>query len=684
MWFSWAPTGKAQGPLLNIEADEVRLDATVLDKNRHPVTNLSAGEFALYHNNQRQKIVSCQYAEGTNGPRTIVFVVDDLSMSFDEFQRSRGVLRRFVEFQKLPGDRVAIVQTGGGAGALQQFSSDTKRLLRAVRDMRWGDAASNSGCGYDDCAWEDDELGPYNFAGYDAQYPDANDGRRLSGSLSKGFSLEAAQNLRIKRNALRAFGAQFATVQFCVAALRQMPGRKQLLLMSSRTQYGKRDLSVARWTTNTVQSTLLPYFYALADAAFRSAVAIHTLEMRPGRLQADVRPPYDKYLPYSRMTGGMIAGDGSFAAGEIGPLKAQSEGFYLISYVPPPATFKPDRGDRYNLVRITVRGSGHTVLHRECYRGAATSSLKYPVAREGSLQQAISNPLLNNGVEVRLNAAFSRASKPGFQLRTRMHLDATPMVFVQNKNGTRSCRLEFVATAFDMSGDILDSKGKRYDFELSDEEYSRIQTTGIDLETYLFVKDSGGFYVRGTVRDSLSGKSGSAYQYLEIPYIREPRLVLSSVFAPAGPDEASMLLAGNAGEDKSPFGPGRPIHKAGMSPAVRRFQPGDSFDYMAIIYNAKTKEDGPPQLESRVTLTKDGKEYLRGESEVVDLRSIGDFGRIPIRKSFVVRDDMESGDYVLRLTITDKQVKDNLATAFQSIGFEVRRSEDSSRKIPSD
>jgi VWFA-related protein len=251
---------------LRIEADEIRLDATVVDKSGRQATDLTSDDFEIYQNNQRQKIQSCRYVSGEKGPRRIAFVVDDLSMDFEEINRARAAMQHFVESQKQPDDQIAIVQTSGGIGALQLFSTDKQYLLDAIRNTRWSDAAPRAECGFEGCRSDEADTGVYYGSKADAQ------SSNTMGTSSPTFSLELMQTRRVKRNAIRAFGSQLATMQDCVRALRDLPGRKFLLLMSSRTLFRKHDLSIARWTTDTIQTVLLPYFNALADDAFRAGV----------------------------------------------------------------------------------------------------------------------------------------------------------------------------------------------------------------------------------------------------------------------------------------------------------------------------------------------------------------------------------------------------------------------------
>ena len=151
---------------LKVTVREVRIDAVVLDKKGRQVTDLAADDFRLYQDGKEQKITSCVYVndyEGRSAPdprfisrsrlpidkirRTIAFVVDDLSMSFEHLHYARTALQKFAESQMQPGDLVAILRTSRGVGAMQLFNSDKRELLAAIRGLRWTMEASGGGCG---------------------------------------------------------------------------------------------------------------------------------------------------------------------------------------------------------------------------------------------------------------------------------------------------------------------------------------------------------------------------------------------------------------------------------------------------------------------------------------------------------------------------------------------------------
>jgi len=73
--------------------------------------------------------------------RTIAIVLDDLNLSFGSIYQTRKSLRKFVDEQMQPDDLVAIIRTGGGVGALQQFTTDKRVLYAAIDKLRWNPAS---------------------------------------------------------------------------------------------------------------------------------------------------------------------------------------------------------------------------------------------------------------------------------------------------------------------------------------------------------------------------------------------------------------------------------------------------------------------------------------------------------------------------------------------------------------
>ena len=55
---------------------------------------------------------------------------------------------------------------------------------------------------------------------------------------------------------------------------------------------------------------------------------------------------------------------------------------------------------------------------------------------------------------------------------------------------------------------------------------------------------------------------------------------------------------------------------------ITQYQPGENFEYMAVMYNANNRMGVPPDLETRTVLYRDGKEIFRSDPETVDLSGV--------------------------------------------------------------
>jgi len=171
------------------------------------------------------------------------------------------------------------------------------------------------------------------------------------------------------------------------------------------------------------------------------------------------------------------------------------------------------------------------------------------------------------------------------------------------------------------------------------------------------------------IRDRASGKTGSAYQFQEIPDLKKRRLALSSLFIVTRNEDLSKISSGNieGGEIIS----NRTLELQ-VSPAIRSYLPGEGFHFLVLVYNAKRKKSAEPKLESRFILFRDGKEYFKGNAEAVDLHGIDNMEMISIVRKLTFGKMIESGKYILQLQIREKQTDNKYRTAVQSIDFEIR------------
>jgi len=654
------PSKADQNYTIRIGVEEVRLDAVVLDGKGRQITDLTAGDFEIYQDDLPQQVLSSTYISeqaepqakprlpgkgSETGPliparslereqirRTIAFVVDDLPMSFEQVHYARMALTKFVEKQMQPGDLVAIMRTGRGNSALQMFLSDKKQLLARIDTVRW----------------------------------EFNVGREFA-----------------EDNLYPLFEAQISATSYCIQALKNMPGRKALIVLTPTT--GLPGLYAGAVGSGVDYGAMYETAYKkLADAALRAGVVIHLLDIRgleapwPGTSwggsptfgQLDARKLF-KLNPMPHKTGGMLVRESNFFVNGIGnEVNNAMKGYYILSYVPPPNTFKANRKDIYHRIKIKVKRHGATVYTRDGFYGRPEAE-EEPSSVPNPLREAIFSPFQYTDLKVSLFSGYLDDSKSGYVLRSWLHLDAQNVTLVEKKDEGHIISLETVCVTSDINGYIRDSSIVKYEFRVRDENLSWVKEHGIRFSLFLPVKKPGPYYVRVAVKDQVSGKVGSAYQFVNIPDLKKGRLALSNIFVVNDANDAAWIQSG-ARKENSPnyFNPVLSRDES-RSPALRSYLPGDHFEYMSVIYNAKHEKEAAPELESQFVLFKDGTELTKSELQPLDMGSAENPNRIPVRRRLLLGNSLESGDYVLQLLVRDNQRNKKSGLASQSLSFEI-------------
>jgi len=186
------------------------------------------------------------------------------------------------------------------------------------------------------------------------------------------------------------------------------------------------------------------------------------------------------------------------------------------------------------------------------------------------------------------------------------------------------------------------------------------------------VKKPGNYYFRTSVRDNVSNKVGSAYQFVDIPDLKKKGLALSNIFMITSLEDLQWMNSDatkeiNEGVFSSVF-----QAEEVRSPALRTYEHGDKLQMLAILYNVDRKAAGSPEIEIQTVLYKDGKEFRRGAQVPISVEGAENVDGIPILQRFTLGTDMSPGDYLLELTVTDKKnSRSKEGIASQTLGFTV-------------
>jgi VWFA-related protein len=648
---------------IRIGVEEVRLDAVVVDGRGRQITDLTAGDFEIFQDDQPREVLSSIYIIDQTQPlgkpqlsgkgwkvsppvptrslerdqvhRVIAFVVDDLAMNFEQVHYARMALTKFVEKQMQAGDLVAIMRTSRGNSAIQMFLSDKAQLLARIDTVRWGENVGRE--------FADDNL----------------------------YAL---------------FEGQLSATSYCIRALKDMPGRKALMVLTPTTTLPGLYATATSGSPD-YRAMYTRAYNQLADAALRAGVVINFLDIRgleapfagrgfggsPTFAQLDGRK-LDQLNPVPQKTGGLLIMENNFFVNGIGDeVNNALKGYYILSYAPPPNTFKENRKNIYHRIKIRVKRRGAIVHTRDGFYGRAGPD-EEPALAQNPLREAIFSPFQHTDLKVSLFSGYIEDTKSGYMLRSWLHLDAQDVNIVEKKGEGHSISLETVCVTSDINGYIRDSNIMKYEFRIRDENVAWVKEHGIRFSLFLPAKKPGPYYVRVAVKDQVSGKVGSAYQFVDIPDLKKGRLALSNIFVVNNADDAAWIQSGATKEKATNWFNPILSRDESRSPALRDYFPGDHFEYMSVIYNAKHEKEAAPELESQFVLFKDGAELMKSEMQPLDVSGNNDLNRIPIRRRLMLGDSLQTGDYVLQLLVQDKQRNKKSGLVSQSLSFQIPNS----------
>lgn len=692
-----SPQDKPADFVVRINVNLVQVDAAVTDSKGHKVTGLKADDFEVLQDGVPQKITNFSYVEnGVKAPsasppwappvplkpeqvrRTIVLVVDDLGMSFEGMAYVRGALKKFVDHTMQPGDLVAIIRTGAGIGALQQFTTDKRLLYAAIDHVKisfLGRAASFVPM---DIArtLESPSVGPQ--------------GTGSTTDHNQPFRELAAGDACINETS-SALGS-LAAVRYVVDGLRELPGRKALIFFSEQMKMQERPDRVGTSEECTYEQ-VRQSFHGLTDAAERSAVVFYTVDPRGvttlvadatsnpfsggpvkssqvaedtvNGSQREMRSEYyssQQGLQYlARETGGTFA-DHNDIAGAIRDAVEDSSSYYVIGYHPPANTFDAkDSPKRFHRIQVNVKGHGLKVRSRSGFLGFSGKEESNRKLSPGQqFARVLASPFAENDIRLRMTTFFSSWERP--LLTTLLYLDAKDLSFTKRPDGTYKSVLDAVAMTFDANGAAVSSTQRIYSFTTTEKDYQLVVKYGVLLRLQHAVQNPGAYQMRVAVRDAGSGKMGSANQFVEVPNLKRRRLALSGILLKQlEPEETPAGL----GKDSSP------ALDAKGNEAIRIFKPGEKVGWFYQIFNAKSGADQHASLNVQVRLFRDGLQVIESEPAVARLPQNSAAGYLSASGHMLIGPKLTPGDYALQLVVTDNLARKKHASASQWIDFAV-------------
>lgn len=702
------PTPKRAAPdedVVKISTTLIQVDVTVTDKTGKIVTDLKPEDFEVFENSQPQEITNFSFVAGASEAasaspspspknnsknavplppaaalrpeqvrRTISLVVDDLTLSFESVYYVRRALKKFVDEQMRDGDLVAIIRTGGGIGALQQFTSDRRQLYAAIEKVRWN-PAGNGKIG----AFAPMEATPLQRA-------------KSMGAEISDEQLKAEKDSMQSRNDFQS--SLFATgtlgaLNFIVRGMKDLPGRKSVMLMSDGFKLYTKDES--GFVDN---SRILESLRRLTDLANRSSVVVYTMDARGlqtlGLTAADstsgqtadqveanlsdrrseLFDTQDGLRYLAQQTGGIsIVNNNDLNLG-ISRMLNDQKGYYLIGYAPDAETFDA-KTRRFNRLNIKVKRPDLKIRYRSGFFGVSDEDATAQPVKQTAAQQittALTSPFAANDINLRLNTLYGNDAKNGAFIRSLLHVDAADLKFTDEPGGNHKTSFDVLAISFGENGVVVDQISRTYTLSVKKEGFDELLRGGFVYNFVFPVKKAGAYQLRVALRDNASEKVGSANQFVEVPNLKKVGLTLSGIVLENLTEK--QFQASQSGAVASPDST-ESKSTLQSDTSLRRFKRGTILRYGFEIYNVRLDSAQKPQLLRQIRVFRDGKLLLDGKQSSLEVVAQPSANQFSTAGALNLGREMQPGDYILQIVVTDNLAKDKRKIAAQFVQFEI-------------
>jgi VWFA-related protein len=128
------PQGQGQAPVIKTEVNLVNLFATVRDKNKHIVTNLTENDFKITEDSQDQKIAF--FSKEMALPITLGLLLDTSGSEQNMLGAIQDAGGRFLHRVLRKGDEAMIISFDSDVDLLSDFTDDRSQLDRAINKAR--------------------------------------------------------------------------------------------------------------------------------------------------------------------------------------------------------------------------------------------------------------------------------------------------------------------------------------------------------------------------------------------------------------------------------------------------------------------------------------------------------------------------------------------------------------------
>ena len=536
--------GQPQQPVFRGSTRLVVQNVSVKDSQGRSIEGLTAGDFTVFEENERQEIAFVEYQRIDNelvttlvdpaaadagvaaaverpvnveistpppgstkyqNKRLLVLYFDQSSMPLADQLRSYENARKFLSVQMTAADLVAIMTFQNGTLRVRQDFTDNRAALREVVDvMQIGDDLNADG------------VPDTGDSGGDAEFSVFNTDRQLS------------------------------ALQSAVGMLRGLPEQKTLVYFGSGLRLNGSDNQAqlrattnaairANVTINPVDARGLTASAPLGDATRGGGGGAGSL-FGGTSVAASSQGSQDTLFALAKDTGGTAMFEKNDLA--LGIVRAaQNVGdYYVVAYYSTHAQLD----GKFRRVRVTVRESLNArVTHRQGYYGDKSFAAFNNADRERQLEEAftLEDPITEITIAMELN--YFQLNRAEYYVPVSMKIPGSELTLASSRGAARTS-IDFIGQIKDEYGTVIQNIRDSISIRLSDADAQQLARRPIQYENG-YVLLPGKYVIKVLARDATTGRIGTYQTPFEVPdLVREQRqapissVVLSAQRVPLG------------------------------------------------------------------------------------------------------------------------------------------------------
>lgn len=260
------------------------------------------------------------------------------------------------------------------------------------------------------------------------------------------------------------------------------------------------------------------------------------------------------------------------------------------------------------------------------------------------------SPFAQSDIALNVNALYANDQTEGAYVRSFLHIDARDLVFSDTPDGWKTSTFDVAAVAFGNNGIPVDHVHTTYTIKARGPTFDAMVKNGFVYVLMLPIKKPGVYQYRVALRDSSTGKIGTASQVVGIPDLTKQRLTMSSMAVENVTIPTWQLIT----QGKVGNGTGQTQLKSTLlyDTVLRQFARNTVLRYGFEVYNAGSGKG--VHLESQATVLQNDKIIIQGEPSKFES---SDEATPRISGAITLNDKIQPGEYVLEVTLRDPTTK---------------------------